>query len=315
MDAPMRSQDDVAPFTPRRRQVSRRERLTASLPYAVLAPTLFTTFVYIFVFVGWNAYLSVSASTMLPNYRFEGFGAYIDVWSNPRWTTGVRNLVLFGILYIGLSTFFGTVLAIMMDQKVRGENLFRAVFLYPIAISFIVTGTTWQWLLNPSTGLQFFVQSLGWESFRFELLTNRDTAIYAVVLAAVWHASGFVMVMVLAGLRGVDSDLVRAGRIDGAGTVTIYRKIVLPTIWPVMISVLIVLLQFAIKTFDLVLALTHGGPGIATTFPSIFIYDRMFAGGRLAEASAAAIWLLFALLLVLAPFILIARRRARQEAR
>lgn len=284
------------------------------VPTAVLLPTIIATGLYIFVFVGWNIYLSLSTSTLLPVYDFAGFDAYTRLWRNPRWTTGVWNLAYFGTLYILLSTVIGVFLAVLMDQNVKGENFLRSVFLYPIAISFVVTGTTWQWILNPSTGLQKFFHDLGWTGFEFSLITNRDTAIYAVVLAAVWHASGFVMVMVLAALRGVDHDVVKAGRIDGASVFKIYRRIILPSIWPVMISVLIILLQFAIKTFDLVLALTHGGPGISTTFPAMFVYDRLFAAGELAQGAAAAVWLLIGLVMVLLPVIALNRLvRHRQK--
>lgn len=281
----------------------RAARIARLIPMAVLLPTIFTTGLYIFVFVGWNIYLSLSTSTLLPSYDFAGFDAFTRLWRNPRWTTGVWNLALFGTLYIVLSTMVGIFLAILMDQKVKGENLLRSIFLYPIAISFVVTGTTWQWILNPSTGLEAFVRNLGWDGFTLSLITDRDTALYAVVIAAVWHASGFVMVMILAALRGVDHDMVKAGRIDGAGMMKIYRRIILPTIWPVMISVLVILVQFAIKTFDLVLALTHGGPGISTTFPAMFVYDRLFAAGELAQGAAAAVWMLIGLIVVFLPVI------------
>lgn len=299
------------------RPTSRAARISQLVPIAVMAPTIIATGIYIVVFVCWNIYLSLTSSTLLPVYSFSGFEAYTRIWKSPRWTTGVDNLVLFGVLYIVLSTAFGVFLAILMDQKVRGENILRSIFLYPIAISFVVTGTTWQWILNPSTGLEAFVRGLGWESFQMDLITSRETAIYAVVLAAVWHASGFVMVMVLAALRGVDRDLVKAGQIDGAGAVKIYRRIILPAIWPVMISVFIILLQFAIKTFDLVLALTHGGPGISTTFPAMFVYSRLFAAGELAQGAAAAVWMLIGLVAVFVPMFAIgwfARRQKEKSA-
>ncbi|GAA6208673.1 sugar ABC transporter permease [Cognatishimia sp. WU-CL00825] len=307
----MRETADLPPF--QARQKSRSARLSQLVPLAVLLPTMITTGIYIFVFVCWNIYLSTTNSTLLPTYDFAGFDAYTRLWRNPRWTTGVSNLVLFGVLYIVGSTVTGVFLAILMDQKVKGENFLRSIFLYPIAISFVVTGTTWQWLLNPSTGLEAFVQRLGWTGFEFNLITNRETAIYAVVVAAVWHASGFVMVMVLAALRGVDQDMVKAGQIDGAGMIRIYRRIILPSIWPVMISVMIILLQFAIKTFDLVLALTHGGPGISTTFPAIFVYDRLFAAGELAQGAAAAVWMLIGLVVVFLPIIALSWVIRRQK--
>ncbi|WP_368185728.1 carbohydrate ABC transporter permease [Aestuariibius sp. HNIBRBA575] len=302
-----------APPTFKPRPKGRAARIAQIIPLAVLLPTIVTTGIYIFVFVGWNIYLSLSTSTLLPVYDYAGFDAYTRLWRNPRWTTGVWNLALFGALYIILSTIVGIFLAILMDQKIKGENLLRSIFLYPIAISFVVTGTTWQWILNPSTGLEAFMRNLGWESFTFSLITNRETALYAVVIAAVWHASGFVMVMVLAALRGVDHDMVKAGQIDGAGMMKIYRRIILPAIWPVMISVVIILVQFAIKTFDLVLALTHGGPGISTTFPAMFVYDRLFAAGELAQGAAAAVWMLIGLFVIFLPVLTLSWIVRRQK--
>jgi len=196
----------------------------------------------------------------------------------------------------------GLTLAILIDQRVRGEAAWRTIFLYPLAVSFVVTGTVWSWLYNPGSGIQFLVRGLGWSNFSFAWTQSRDLAIYAVVLTGIWQASGFAMALFLAGLRSVDQDLVKAAQIDGAGSARIYARIVLPAIRPIFIAVMVVLLQFAIKTFDLVVALTQGGPGIATTMPANYVYDLMFQRGQIAEGAAAAVMILTALAFVLVPY-------------
>ncbi len=193
-------------------------------------------------------------------------------------------------------------LAILLDQRIRGENVLRSIFLYPLAVSFVVTGTVWSWLLNPGLGIQKLVHDLGWTSFRFDWLIDRDMAIWTIVIAAIWQSSGFAMALFLAGLRSVDADLIKAAQIDGAGPVRMYRRVILPTLWPITITVVVIQLQFAITTFDLVRALTGGGPGIATQLPALVVYDFMFQRGLLGRGAAAAVLMLLILLAVLLPY-------------
>ncbi len=282
-------------------------------PQLALTPTLVTTFVYVFVFSGWTIWISLSNSTLLPDYSFAGLQHYASLWSSRRWKVAYTNLFLFGSLYILLATVAGLLLAILIDQRIRAENLFRTIFLYPVAVSFVVTGTVWRWILNPTTGVETLVRDLGWAGFSFDWIVQRELAIYTVVLAGVWHASGFVMVLFLAGLRTVEGDLIRAAQIDGASLPRIYWRIILPAIRPIFVAVLVVLTQFAIKTFDLVLALTSGGPGIATTVPAIYVYDLMFQRGQMAEGAAAAIMILLALAAVLVPYTVWQGWRQRRE--
>ena len=290
-----------------------RERLTAMLPQLVLAPSLFATFVYVFVFCGWTVWISLSNSTLMPDYTLSGFHHYAELWSNRRWSIAYTNLFLFSSLYVIGAMAIGLTLAILIDQRVRAEALWRTIYLYPLAVSFVVTGTVWRWLLSPSTGIESVVRQLGWASFKFDWLVQRDMAIYTVVITGIWQASGFVMALFLAGLRSVDPDLVKAAQIDGANMPRIYRRIILPAIGPIFIAVLVVLLQFAIKTFDLVIALTGGGPGIATTVPAIYVYDLMFQRGQMAQGAAAAIMIFLALSLVLVPYTIWTNWRQRRE--
>jgi glucose/mannose transport system permease protein len=283
-------------------------------PFLVLAPSLVASFVYVFLFTIWTLYISLSNSTLLPTYQFVGLKPYFDLWANHRWAIAYENLFFFSGVYVVLSLAVGLALAIAIDQRVRLESFWRTIFLYPLAVSFVVTGTVWSWLYSPNAGIEYFVRGLGWSDFTFRLTTDRDTAIYAIIATGIWQSSGFAMALFLAGLRSVDPDIVKAAQIDGASPFRIYRKVILPSIAPIFIAVIVVLLQFAIKTFDLVVALTHGGPGIATTFPALYVYDLMFQRGEIATGAAAAIMMLAALAVVLVPYALWIGWRSRREA-
>jgi len=291
-----------------------RDSLAAWTPWLVIAPSALASFVYVVVFTLWTLYVSMSNSSLLPTYQFVGLKPYFELWSNQRWQIAYSNLFLFSVFYVILSLAIGLALAIAIDQRVKGEAVWRTIFLYPLAVSFVVTGTVWSWLYSPTGGIEFLVRSFGWHDFTFRLTTSKDTAIYAIIATGVWQSSGFAMALFLAGLRSVDPDLVKAAQIDGAGPARIYRKVILPAIGPIFVAVAVVLLQFAIKTFDLVVALTGGGPGISTTFPAIYVYDLMFQRGQIAIGAAAAIMILAALALVLVPYAVWTAWRSRQAA-
>jgi glucose/mannose transport system permease protein len=292
----------------------RPARLAGLTPQLVIAPSAIASFVYVFVFTLWTLYVSLSNSSLLPTYEFVGLKPYFELWSNKRWAIAYENLFLFSAFYVVLALVIGLALAIAIDQRVKGEAVWRTIFLYPLAVSFIVTGTVWSWLYSPNAGMEFLMRNLGWHDFTFRLTTNKDTAIYAIIATGVWQSSGFAMALFLAGLRSVDPDLVKAAQIDGAGPARIYRKVILPSIAPIFVAVAVVLLQFAIKTFDLVVALTGGGPGISTTFPAIYVYDLMFQRGQIAIGAAAAMMILAALAVVLVPYALWTVWRSRGAA-
>ncbi|MEO8241997.1 MAG: sugar ABC transporter permease [bacterium] len=278
------------------------DRLGRIVPFLVLTPSLIASFVYVFVFTGWTFWISLSTSSLLPVLDYAGLKNYHSLWANRRWGVAYSNLFLFSAFYVVLAMAVGLVLAVLIDQKVRGESIWRTFFLYPLAVSFIVTGTVWGWLYNPTSGIEFLMHQLGWSSFKFALTTDRHYAIYSIVITGIWQSSGFAMALFLAGLRSVDGDIIKAAQIDGASSFRIYRKVILPSIRPIFVAVAVVMLQFAIKTFDLVVALTQGGPGISTTFPAIYVYDLMFQRGQIGEGAAAAIMMLVALAAVLVPY-------------
>lgn len=279
------------------------ERLRAWLPRLVLAPSFALILVFVYGFILWTIVLSFTRSRLLPVYEFVGFDAYVRLFAQPSWWVALENLAIFGSLYILLCIAIGLLLAILIDQKIRGEGLFRPIYLYPMALSFIVTGTAWKWLLNPGLGLEKVVRDLGFESFRFDWLVNTEMAIYTIVIAGVWQASGFVMAMFLAGLRGIDGEILKAAQIDGAPAFQVYRRIVIPMLRPVFLSAFIVLAHMAIKSYDLVIALTGGGPGNATELPSTFMYSYTFTRNQMAVGSASAVMMLMTICAIIVPYL------------
>lgn len=281
--------------------------------YLTIWVPLLLSAAHLIAFTLWTIWISFTPSTLVPVSGWVGLRNYSAVAASRNWQIALDNLLLFGSAFVLLSLATGLILAILLDQRIRGENLLRSIFLYPLAVSFVVTGTVWSWLLNPGLGIQKLVRDVGWTSFQFDWLIDRDMAIWTIVIAAIWQSSGFAMALFLAGLRSVDADLIKAAQIDGAGPIRMYRRVILPTVWPITITVIVIQLQFAISTFDLVRALTNGGPGIATQLPALVVYDLMFQRSLLGRGAAAAVLMLLILLAVLLPYAAwryVQRRRA-----
>lgn len=278
-------------------------RLEQWLPRLVVAPTFVAGLVFIYGFILWNAWLSFSKSRMLPNYDWAGLSQYRRLFGNERWWVAAQNLLIFGGLFIAICLVLGLFLAILLDQRIRVEGAIRTIYLYPMALSFIVTGTAWKWILNPELGLQRMIKELGFESFTFDWLVNPEMAIYTIVIAGVWQSSGFVMALCLAGLRGIDDAIIKAARVDGASLPYIYWRIIIPSLRPVFFSAFIILTHIAIKSFDLVVALTGGGPGFATDVPATFMYTYAFTRGQIGLGSASAMMMLLAVVAIIVPYL------------
>ncbi len=286
--------------------------LETLLPKFVLLPSFLLAIVAIYGFISWTAVLSFSKSTILPNYEWVGWHQYQKLWANPNWYIALKNLFIFGSLYISLSCAIGLALAILIDQKIRLEWLLRPLMLYPMALSFIVTGTVWKWILNPGFGIEKSMHRIGFESFTFDWIINSDKAIYTLVIVAVWQTSGFVMAMFLAGLRGIDSNLTKAAYLEGANLFQIYWKVIIPQLRYTLVSVVIILGHLAIKSYDLVIALTGGGPGKSTEVPGTFMYSYTFTRSRMAIGSASAIIMLLMIAAIIIPY-LYSEMRSREE--
>ena len=276
----------------------------AWLPRVVVAPAFVLGFAFIYGLMIWNGVLSVTASRMLPNYdEFVGIEQYTKLWESDRWWVALKNLAIFSFLYVGGSIAIGLLLAVLLDQKVRAEGAIRTIYLYPMALSFIVTGTAWKWMLNPSLGLEKLMHDLGWASFTFDWLVRGDTAIYCVVIAGIWQSAGFAMALFLAGLRGIDDSIIKAAQIDGASLPRIYWRIILPVLRPVVFSTVMVLSHLSIKSYDLVMALTAGGPGYATDVPATFMYVMSFTRGQIGLGAASATMMLATVAALVVPYL------------
>ena len=297
------------------RRTSSRAALWADrwLPLIVVSPSVILSLTFVYGFLLMTAVLSLTTSTLMPRYVSAGFARYRELFASDIWWSSVWNLAWFSIPFVFLSLAIGLLLAILMDQRIRAEGALRAIYLYPLALSQIVAGTAWQWLFNPDHGIQASVHSLGFNAFEFNWLNNPQTALAAVVVASVWQCTGFVAALFLAGLRGVDDEIIKAGMVDGASMPMIYRRIVLPAMWPVFFSVILMLAHLAIKTFDLVVAMTAGGPGNATWLPSFFMYNFAFERGRMGLGAASAVMILVMVVAILTP-IMYLERRARHHA-
>ena len=283
--------------------------LQKNLPRIVLSPSFAVILWFVYGFILWTFYVSFTKSKMLPRYDFWGIEQHFRLWSNPRWFTAVENLLIFTVLFVVICILIGILLSILLDQKIRSEGFLRTIYLYPMALSFIVTGTAWKWMLNPTMGIEKLVTDWGFTDFTFDWLVSREMSIYTIVIAAVWQSSGFVMALFLAGLRSIDDEIIKAAKIDGASLYSIYITIILPMMRPVFMSSIVILLHISIKSYDLVIALTAGGPGTSSDMPAVFMTQMAFHRSEIGLASASAVMMFLTVLAVVVPYLYSELRR------
>lgn len=284
------------------------------LPKLTLVPSGLLSLIFVYGFIAWTVWLSFTHSTLLPTNHFDGLREYQALFKLNIWWVSVVNLAIFGVLYVAICLAIGLFLAILLDQKIRAEGWLRTIYLYPLALSMVVTGVVWKWILNPGLGIQHFVRSLGFTHFTFNWLITPHFAIYTVVIAAVWQASGFVTALFLSGLRGIDDSIIKAAQMDGASLPRVYLSIIIPSLRPVFFSAVVLLISLAIKSFALVIALTDGGPGYATWLPAIFMYNFGFNRGQIGMGAAAATLMMAAIALAMLPM-LISELKERRDGR
>ena len=293
---------------------ARPNRLFRNLNAKIASIPMILTAVVIFVGgTAWTVVYSFTNSKLLPRLNFVGLDQYERLWSTQRWLVSIQNLLVYGVLSLIFSLAIGFLLAALLDQKIRFESVFRTIFLYPFALSFIVTGLVWQWLLNPDFGVQQVVRGLGWESFSFDPLYDGRIVIYGILIAALWQGTGLVMCLMLAGLRGIDEDIWKAARVDGIPTWKTYLFIIIPMMRPVFITTLVIIASGIVKVYDLVVAQTSGGPGIASEVPAKYVYDYMFFAQNLGQGFAASTMMLLSVIIVIVPWAYLefgGRRRA-----
>lgn len=257
------------------------------------------------VFLGgtvWTVTYSFTNSKLLPRLNFVGLDQYERLWHNSRWLISIQNLLIYGSLSLVFSLVIGFLLAVLLDQKIRFENTFRTIFLYPFALSFVVTGLIWQWLLNPDFGLQHVVRAIGFSSFTFNPLYDSEFVIYGILVAGLWQGTGLVMCLMLAGLRGIDEEVWKAARVDGIPPWKTYLFIIIPMMRPVFITTLVLITSGIVKLYDLVVAETSGGPGIASEVPAKYVYDYMFLAQNLGQGFAASTMMLLTVAIILIPW-------------
>ncbi|WP_373992004.1 carbohydrate ABC transporter permease [Duganella sp. BuS-21] len=289
--------------------VKKRQNVSVAAYIAILPMALTVLLAYLGTML-WTARVSVSSSRTFPASDFVGASQYIRLFNNERWLLSLQNVAVYGVLFIAACLILGFLLAVFIDQKVMAEGALRTIFLYPYAMSFVATGLIWQWILNPELGIQEVLRKLGWENAQFDWIVDQDMAIYTIVLATVWQASGLVMALMLSGLRGVDEEIWKAARIDGIPRWRVYVSIVLPMLGPSVSTAFVLLFVMVVKVFDAVVAMTQGGPGTASEVPAKFIMDYLFGRANIGLASAASIVLLLTVLAIVAPLYFVRNRRA-----
>lgn len=288
----------------------RRSRPGQYVAHVALLPMALTALVGYLGTMLWTLRVSLTSSRTFAVDDYVGLAQYARLFANERWLLSLENLAVYGVLFVAGSLLVGLVLAVLIDRQVRGEAALRTAFLYPYAMSFVATGVVWQWLLNPSLGIQEVVRRLGLAGFQFDWIVDPDKVIYTIAIATIWQASGLVMVILLAGLRGVDPEIWKAARLDGIPAWRVYSSIVLPMLGHSFATAAILLLAAVVKLYDAVVAMTQGGPGTASEVPAKFIMDHLFGRANIALASAGAIVMLVTIMALLAPVLYLRRRAA-----
>lgn len=291
---------------------SRGERL---LSIILVAPSLIALAIFVYGFIFWSVRVSLSAwKGLTPDFTWVGLENYKNlIFNDPRFLIDIRNTVIFTVAFVGGSLLLGLVLAILLDQGLRGESFFRSLFLFPMAISFIVTGVVWRWLMNPAmgsrmSGLNLLFSNLGLDFLVNEWYTTPVWGIAAIGLAAIWAMSGYVMALYLSGLRSVPIELREAARVDGASEFQIYRRIILPLLWPITLSALIILGHISLKVFDLIMAVA--GKQLPLDVPAVYMYQTTFDGLFYGRGATIGILLLISVAILIIPYL---RYTLRQE--
>jgi glucose/mannose transport system permease protein len=289
--------------------MAKKRQSVSIAAYIAIIPMALTVLLAYLGTMLWTARVSVSSSRTFPASDFVGASQYIRLFNNDRWLLSLQNVAVYGVLFIAACLIIGFLLAVFIDQKVMAEGALRTIFLYPYAMSFVATGLIWQWILNPELGIQEVLHQIGFTGAKFDWIVDQDMAIYTIVIATVWQASGLVMALMLSGLRGVDEELWKAARIDGIPRWRVYVSIVLPMLGASVSTAFVLLFVMVVKVFDSVVAMTQGGPGTASEVPAKFIMDYLFGRANIGLASAASIVLLSTVLAIVAPLYFVRSRR------
>lgn len=292
---------------------SSRLLLDKWLPQLAVSPALVVSLVFFYGLTIWVGAVSFTDSEGVVTWNWVGWDQYIRLFADDSWWRSLWNLAKYLPLVVGLPLILGCLLAMLLDQKVRFENGIRTAVLYPLALSWIVAGTIWRWLLTPDTGIEKWLIGAGFEGAVFDWIVQPKMSIYALVIVAVWASTGFVMSMFIAGLRSIDDSVIKAAMIDGASKPRIYLRVLLPTLRPTIFSAALILLPAALRTFDLVVVLTQGGPGQSSVLPAFYVFDRFFRRDQMGLGAASAMVLLMTCAMVAVPYILGELKKHRHD--
>jgi len=287
------------------------------LSVILITPSILAVLIFVYAFIGWSVRVSLSKWKGLnPDFTWAGLKNYLALFSDPRFHVDVRNTLVFtGVFVIG-SIVLGFLLAVMLDQGLKGEGFFRSLFLFPMAISYIVTGVVWRWLMNPATGSRTSGLNLLFSYLNLDFLSNSwyttpKWGMAAIALAAIWQMSGYTMALYLAGLRAIPHELREAAQIDGANEIQIYRHITLPLLAPVTLSALIILGHMSLKVFDLIIAVA--GKQLPLDVPAIYMWQTTFDGLFYGRGAAIGILLLVSVAVLIIPYIRYTQKTEAQQ--
>ncbi|WP_420642412.1 carbohydrate ABC transporter permease [Candidatus Leptofilum sp.] len=277
------------------------------LAFALVSPSILAVFIFVYGFIAWSGRVSLSQWVgLLPNYEWAGFTNYANLLQDPRFQIDIRNTIIFTVLFVGGSLLLGLGLAILLDQGLRGESFFRSLFLFPMAISFIVTGVVWRWLMNPAqgsrmSGLNLLFDQLGLDFLINQWHTTPQWGIAAIAIPAIWQMSGYTMALYLGGLRSIPESLREAARVDGATELQIYRFHILPLLRPITLSAMIILGHISLKVFDLIVAVA--GKQVALDVPAIYMWTTTFDGNFYNRGAAIGMVLLLSVAVLVIPYL------------
>ena len=290
-----------------------------TISIALISPSVIGIMLFVYGFIGWTGFISLTKwNKLLPDYTVVGLSNYQKLFTHFRFQIDIRNLVVFTVLFLVLSLLIGFMLAVLLDQNIKGQSVFRIIYLFPMALSFIVTGVVWRWILNPgsiqmgSTGINLLLERAGLGFLKSGWYTDPKIGIKAVVIAAVWQMSGYVVAMYVAGLRSIPEELREAARIDGASEIQIYRHIVLPLLRPITLGAVIILGHISLKIFDLIVAMTGPGIGFCCDVPAYFMWETTFHSNRFAQGASIAIIMLMMVAVLIVPYLVYSLRKEAQ---
>lgn len=278
--------------------------------FLIILPSLIAVLVFVYGFIFWTIRVSFTSwEGMIPKFDFTGFRNYVEIFKNQRFQIDLWNTLFFTIFFLSISILFGLILAILLDKNIKGEGLFRNIFLFPMAISFVVTGIVWKWIFSPEYGINNILKSIGLSKLTWGWFTdpakifNFHVALIPVIIAASWQLSGYTMALYLAGLRGIPEEVKEAARIDGANEFQLYWRVILPMLKPITLSAIIILGHISLKIFDLVYTMTGRGPAFATDVPGIHMFEETFRANRIAKGATISIIMFLMVAIVIVPYL------------